>query len=65
MQREFLFRKVRWRVREMLNGYVASKSVMEHIDDYIVPPGLGNQSGSLGAIALAMQIDEKKNDPRI
>jgi fructokinase len=65
MQREFLFPKVRWRVREMLNGYVASKSVMEHIEDYIVPPGLGNQSGSLGAVALAMQLDEKKDDPRL
>jgi fructokinase len=58
MQRGFLFPKVRWQVRELLNGYVASKSLMEHIDDYIVPPGLGNQSGSLGAIALAMQLDE-------
>jgi fructokinase len=58
MQREFLFPKVRWRVRELLNGYVASKSLLEHIEDYIVPPGLGNQSGSLGAIALAIQLDE-------
>ena len=60
MQRQFLFAKVRWRVRELLNGYVSSKSLLEDIDDYIVPPGLGNQSGSLGAIALAMQIDERK-----
>jgi fructokinase len=58
MQREFLFSKVRWRVRELLNGYVAHKNLMEHIDDYIVPPGLGNQSGSLGAIALAMQNEQ-------
>jgi fructokinase len=58
MQRQFLFQKIRWRVRELLNGYVASKSLLEHIDDYIVPPGLGNQSGSLGAIALAMQLGE-------
>ncbi len=65
MQREFLFPKVRQRVRELLNGYVASKSLMENIDDYILPPGLGNQAGSLGAIALAMQMDEKNNDPRI
>jgi fructokinase len=35
MQREFLFAKVRRRVRELLNGYVASKSLMENIDDYI------------------------------
>jgi fructokinase len=57
MQREFLFPKVRRKVRELLNGYVAHKSVLGQIDDYIVPPGLGNQSGSLGAIALAMQGD--------
>jgi fructokinase len=62
MQREFLFAKVRRRVLELLNGYVASKSLMENIDDYILPPGLGNQAGSLGAIALAMQMDE--NNPR-
>ena len=65
MQREFLFRKVRRRVRELLNGYVASKSILENIDTYILPPGLGNQSGSLGAIALAMQVDEGDSDPRI
>ncbi len=65
MQHEFLFPKVRRRVRELLNGYVASKSILENIATYILPPGLGNQSGSLGAIALAMQMDEKNNDPRI
>jgi fructokinase len=57
MQRGFLFSKVRRRVRELLNGYVTHKNLLEHIEDYIVPPGLGNQSGSLGAIALAMQQD--------
>jgi fructokinase len=64
MQRQFLFAKIRHRVRELLNGYVSSKSVLENIDDYIVPPGLGNQSGSLGAIALAMQLDATNRDPR-
>ena len=65
MQREFLFPKVRWRVRELLNGYVSSKRLLEQIDSYIVPPGLGNQSGSLGAIALARQAGEPDGDPRI
>jgi fructokinase len=65
MQREFLFPKVRRRVQESLNGYVASRSVLEQIDEYIVPPGLGNQSGSMGAIALAMQLEESMNDPRL
>jgi fructokinase len=65
MQREFLFAKVRNRVRELLNGYVSSTSVLDGIDEYIVPPGLGNQSGSLGAIAMAMQLEELNNDPRL
>ncbi|MBN2117857.1 MAG: ROK family protein [Anaerolineales bacterium] len=68
MQREFLFPKIRRRVRELLHGYVASKTILENIGTYILPPGLGNQSGSLGAIALAalaMQVDERKDDPRI
>jgi len=62
MQRAFLFPKIRRRVREMLNGYISNKSVLENIDDYVMPPGLGSQSGSLGAIALAMQVDDINND---
>jgi fructokinase len=61
MQRKFLFEKVRIRVCELLNGYVASKEILEEIENYIVAPGLGNQSGSLGAIALAMQMDANNN----
>ncbi|HEX5838622.1 MAG TPA: ROK family protein [Anaerolineales bacterium] len=64
MQREFLFPKVRSRVCELLNGYVSSKVILENIDQYIVRPGLGNQSGSMGAIALAMQIEESTDNPR-
>ena len=64
MKREFLFSKIRRRVSELLNGYVSSKSVLEDIHDYILPPGLGNQAGSLGAIALAMQIDDSSANPR-
>ena len=56
MQREYLFPRIRRRVRELLNGYVSSKNISENIDNYIVPPALGNQSGSLGAIALAMSL---------
>jgi fructokinase len=64
MQREFLFPKIRNRVRSLLNGYVASKSILEEIDQYIIPPGLGNQSGSMGAIALARQYEESIDDPQ-
>jgi fructokinase len=65
MQREFLLPRIRNRVRNFLNGYVASKSILEEIDQYIVPPGLGNQSGSMGAIALAMQYEESIEDPHL
>jgi fructokinase len=64
MQREFLFPKIRSRVLHLLNGYVNSRSILEGIDEYIVPPGLGNQSGSMGAIAMAMQYEESLNDPQ-
>jgi len=64
MQRDFLFPKIRRRVQELLNGYVSSQKILEDIEDYIVPPGLGNQSGSLGAIALAMQMDDHQKDAR-
>jgi fructokinase len=53
MQREFLFPMVRRKVQELLNGYVIHPSLLKKIKEYIVPPGLGSRSGSLGAIALA------------
>jgi fructokinase len=44
---------VRGKVREKLNGYIQSPAILERIDQYIVPPGLGRHAGVLGAIALA------------
>jgi fructokinase len=55
MERRFLFPKIRRRVLDLLNGYVDNPTVTENIHEYIVPPGLGSGSGSLGAIALAQQ----------
>lgn len=65
MQREFLLPRIRNRVCELLNGYVTSRSLLENISEYILPPGLGHQSGSMGAIALAMQYEESINDPQL
>jgi fructokinase len=39
----------------LLNGYVQAPEILEHIDDYIVPPRLGSRAGVLGAIALAQR----------
>ena len=55
MQRRFMFPAIRQGVRGNLNGYVELPELMEHIDEYIVPPQLGSQSGVLGALALARQ----------
>ncbi len=42
-------------LKGLLNGYVKAPQILEEIDDYIVPPSLGKQSGVLGAIALVYQ----------
>jgi len=44
---------VRCKVKQFMNGYVQSPMLLEKIDDYILPPALGNRSGGLGAIAMA------------
>ena len=53
MEQPQLFPLVRRRVQEYLNDYVQAPAILEEIDSYIVPPGLGNQAGVLGAMALA------------
>lgn len=55
MDQAHLFPLVRRKTVELLNGYVQSPAILERIDEYIVPPGLGNKAGVLGAIALAQQ----------
>jgi fructokinase len=55
MEQRQLFPLVRGRVQELLNGYLQAPAILDRIDEYIVPPGLGNRAGVLGAIALAQQ----------
>jgi len=57
MQRDFLFPLIRRKVQETLNGYVESRSLLENIETYIVPPKLGNRSGVIGALVLAMSAE--------
>lgn len=52
MHQEKLFGMVRKSVQHMLNGYVAHEAITENIDQYIVPPALGEDPGILGAIRL-------------
>ncbi|MEW5872380.1 MAG: ROK family protein [Chloroflexota bacterium] len=48
-----IFPLVRSEVLKLLNGYVQSPTILDAIDEYIVPPALGSRAGVLGAIALA------------
>lgn len=61
MRREYLFKEIRTKVQELLNGYVRHRSILESIDDYIVPPKLGGDSGVLGAIAMAINLKTEQN----
>lgn len=55
MHQEHLFPMVRKRTLELLGGYVAHPAILEHIDSYIVPPALGNNSGAVGSLLLAVR----------
>lgn len=45
-----------------MNGYLQVPEILERIDEYIVPPHLGNKAGVLGGIALAQQALEAAGD---
>ena len=59
MHQEQMFPMVRKKVKELLNGYVHHEMVETQIDQYIVPPALGDDPGILGAIRLGMLELEK------
>ena len=52
MSAEFLFPMIREKTLKYLNGYIRSALVLDEIEEYIVPPGLGTRSGILGGKAL-------------
>ena len=57
MKQAHLFPKIRTKLVEKLNGYVQN-TVLENLDNFIVPPGLSERSGIAGAIALAKLISK-------
>jgi len=56
MQQMQLFPLIRAKTVQLLGGYVQSSAILDQIDSFIIPPGLGTRSGGLGAIAIARQI---------
>ncbi len=57
MEHHQLFVLIRKKFQELLNGYIRASVILDRIDDYIVPPGLGQRVGVLGAIALAQSTE--------
>jgi fructokinase len=55
-----LFPLIRTKVQQLLNDYITAPEIYEKIDEFIVAAGLGNRSGSLGAVALAQQAASRQ-----
>lgn len=58
MRQKQLYTMMRPLVLKKLNGYIHHQTLLNHINEYIVPPALGDEAGLLGAIALAKQSIE-------
>lgn len=56
MEQKQLFPMIHQEVVRLLNNYVKHPMILEHIDQYITPPALGNRSGACGAMALAQML---------
>lgn len=55
MRQRALYPSLRERVSELLAGYIRHPALAEELEAYIVPPGLGERAGLLGALALAQR----------
>lgn len=55
MERSPIFPLIRQKTLALLNGYIHPLAMRPNLDDYIVPPQLGNKAGILGAMALAQR----------
>ncbi len=58
MNRKILYPKIQKETTKLVNGYIKHTELLANIENYIVPPGLGDDSALYGAIALAkMQLN--------
>ena len=51
-----LLDSIHCKVQQYMNGYIQSSLLIDRIDECILPPALGNRSGGLGAIAMAIKL---------
>ncbi|MGN0779393.1 MAG: ROK family protein [Aristaeellaceae bacterium] len=62
MHKDFLLPMVRRETLRLLGGYISSPAVEAGLEDYIVAPGLGENSGVMGAYLLARRAYEEGGD---
>ncbi|SEO34539.1 ROK family protein [Paenibacillus sp. OV219] len=55
MHQEQLFPLIHAEVRKNLKGYISAEAVLDGIGSYIVPPGLGDNAGLCGSLALGLR----------
>lgn len=60
MQQKHLFEGIRQKTVDLLNGYIPTTEILDHVDEYIVEPGLGTASGAMGALLLSYAAYEGK-----
>jgi fructokinase len=60
MEQKWLFPLIQGELVQLLNGYVQSKELIERVDQYVVPPSLGNRVGIAGALVLAEQAYQEQ-----
>jgi fructokinase len=51
-----LFPLIRDEVKRNLNGYISHPSLCVNLENYIVPPSLGDEAGLIGALALGIEV---------
>lgn len=56
MHKELLLPMIREKTLQLLNGYIGSPVINEGMRNYIVVPGLGDNSGVMGAWLLACEV---------
>ena len=56
MHNEELIELIRIKVLEQLNNYIKKDEIINHIDEYIVLPGLKDDAGIIGAIELGKEL---------
>jgi len=61
MEQSQLFPLIREKTVALLNSYVQSPQILEHVDEYIVPVALAGKAGIMGAFVLAERAHKKVN----